>query len=629
MMVLPGAALYLLVEKRPKLLEAVLSSLVLSPVLTGLVAVLLLVLGQPVQNVLYVLVSMAAVVAAAAVSLDRAALGGVEVSGRRLLVLAGITAVFCLLTGYMPFTSEWWRVRSDAWFHIAVVEQIGDYGLPPEDPYFYGMPLQYMWVYHVLVMVLSRGMNITAGFVMALLNVQGLTGFITATFLLSWAFRKSYVHGLLSLFTAILGLNALFWVFEPIKLARVFTGDVTGMAELSRLVVLRPFDTYNVRKFLYIWYNQVFFLDKFIVMTPFSLGLAFMASLWYGTVKRFSENRPFLVVLVFLVSAGMFAYHTVVGVIMLASLGSALVFILLRFRRQDAAAARTAVVLLTAMVAGAVVLAPYLYQVMHGKESEQLLPVGLSFNRTVGIIISCALGLLLAAFQVKKLRADRTAPARFFIVAAVFVFAYCLLIVLPGPNIIDKPPFFVFYPLSVAGGWTLAAWLRGKKTRTIVLAGVLLLPVNVLAFVGYFNTHPKVMVTKWEQEAAGWVKENTNRDAVFLDGMNHDFLAVAGPRRLYFGRDAYASMWGYDGREMERRKRARDNLYSDEPLEDDTFTTLSRIKPDVYVIVREDQVSAQNLLKFEQAPRRFVLEFSGGPIRVYKLVKNPAANQPE
>ena len=36
------------------------------------------------------------------------------------------------------------RYRSDAWFHAAVIAQIGDYGIPPEDPYFAGLALQWM-----------------------------------------------------------------------------------------------------------------------------------------------------------------------------------------------------------------------------------------------------------------------------------------------------------------------------------------------------------------------------------------------------------------------------------------------------------------------------------------------------
>ena len=354
-----------------------------------------------------------------------------------------------------------------------------------------------------------------------------------------------------------------------------------------------------------------------------------MAGLWYGTVKKFSAGGVFPVVLVFVVTAGMLAFHTVVGIIMLAGFGSALLLFRLKFARGNASAARTSVVMLAALVAAAAIVAPYLYHVTHGKESEQLLPIGLSFKRTLGIVISCALGFLLAAFQLRKKLAGRTPETRFFNVTTIFVIVYCLLIVLPGPNMFDKPPFFVFYPLSVAGGWTLAEWLRKKKAAAVALLCVLFLPVNVMALVGYFNTAPGERVSALEREAAGWIGSNTARGAVFLDGVDNVVLAVAGPRRLYYGRESYAGMWGYDKEEMDRRKRARDNLYSGEPLEEQTLAALSELAPDVYVVVREDQVSGECLGKIASARDRFVPVFSAGVLHVFRLVKNPAPESPE
>jgi hypothetical protein len=279
------------------------------------------------------------------------------------------------------------------------------------------------------------------------------------------------------------------------------------------------------------------------------------------------------------------------------------------------------------LAAGVIVLSPYLYAVLHGKDSGQMLPFGLSFKRTLGIFISCALGFILAVFQVKRFFAERDPGARFFRIAALFVIGYCLIIVLPGPNMFDKPPFFVFYPLAVAGGWTLAGLpesgrkFLGKKVVVVLLFIVLFLPVNLLAILGYFNTSPKVTLDQWERDVTEWVKENTSREAVFIDRGNHVFLAVAGPRRYYFGKNSYADMWGYNSEEINRRRQARDNLYSGAPLESSTFVAFAEVIPDLYVIVRKNENQtgyAEEIARFSGRLKRV---FSSGPVSVYEVDK--------
>lgn len=627
-MLLPGAGLYLLIEKEPNRLELILSSVVLSPILTGLAVVLAMALGIAVQTAV-VVVALASFVVAAAALVPKVSFGGrTGVSAREALVLAGIIVIFCILIGYLPFTEEWWRIRSDAWFHSAVIAQIAEYGIPPQDPYFLGMPLQYMWVYHVYVLALSQATNIPPTFVMPLFNVQAIIGFILATYLLSFHFRKRFAHGISSALTALLGMNALFWLFLPIKLGRAFTGEVRGMEELSRIFMFDPFNIHTVRSFLSFGSNQVFFLDKFIVMTPFSFGLCFMAAAWYGVAKCFGRKGAFPIVLTFLVSTGMLAFHTVAGIIMLASFMTGLVLLQLNRSQMDRKAINTSLMLLVALTASAVVLSPYLYALLHGKESTQLLPFGISFKKTLGIVISCALGLILAAFQVKKLLADRVPGTRAFLFISLCTIIFCLIIVLPGPNQYDKPPFFVFYPLAVVGGWTLAELPHGKRPffrrRAFVglLAIVLFLPVNLLTVLGYINTTPKESLTSWEREVAAWVRVNTSRDAVFIENNDHVIVSIAGPRRYYYGRHSYSYQWGYNKEEMARRKGVLDNLYSNEQLERSTLDALSALDEDVYVIVRDTGNEGDGFEKCSSVPHLLKRVYSSGPITVLEVDKN-------
>jgi hypothetical protein len=633
LMLLPGAGLYLLLEKEPRLLELALACTVLSPILVSILAVLVMLSGPAPKTAALIITSLAAVFVIAA-TLIRTPLPRLsEISIRQGLILSGIIFVFCALTGYLPLTDEWWRLRSDAWFHIATVAQISNYGVPPEDPYFYGIPLQYMWFYHVLVLIVSRATGITSPFVMAIFNMQALAGFMLAAFLLSQLLKNRFAHGVSSMLTGILGINALFWLFLPIKIIPAFVGEERGMEVVHRALTLSPLENLTVRKFLNIYSNQYFFLNKFIVLTAFSIALSFMAACWYGMTCGIAKKRAFPIVLTFFMAVGMVAFHPIVGFISLAGLGGGIFLFYVSGSRFGASVRKTSLLLLIMLVAAVAVLSPYLYDIMHGKDSDQLSLINVSFRKIAGLVISCALGILLAAFQVKKLIARQKPEARFFVLAAFSIIVVCLIIFLPGPNIYDKPAFFMFFPLAIAGGWTLAelperkfALFQSKPGMALVFI-VLFLPLNLIAFLGDYSTPTHDMLSVEETQIAAWARENTTRDAVFIDNKDRNFILVAGPRRNFYGSHSYAKQWGYDKEEMSRRKRMIDNIYSNEPLEPSTLAALCDIDPDVYIVLRGRDESNTDANKFLQIEDLFIEAYSTGPAAVLKVNKDACRNR--
>jgi len=628
LLLLPGAGFYLLVEKEPNVPEAVLAAVVLSPVFTSIAAVIAMVSGLDSRTAAMVVTPAAVVFAVFACRRCSRLSIGREITLRQVLILFGVIAAFCALTGYLPLTNSWWRTRSDAWFHLSVIAEISDFGLPPQDPYFYGMPLQYMWFYHVLVLVASRASGISPSYVMALFNIQALVGFMLGAFLLAQLLKKRFAHGMSSMLTAILGINALFWLFLPIDIARAFVGEDRGWNVVSRVLSLTPLNNVTVRQFLVIYNNQYFLLNKFVVMTAFSLALSFMAACWYGMAGGLAKKKAFPLCLVFFCAFGMLAFHPIAGFISLAGLGGGLVLLSLRNPHIGGAGRRTTVLLITLLVAAAVLLLPYLYNIMHGKESGQLLPVDVSFQQISGLLIACALGILLAAFQVKKLMKQRTVEARFFLLAALCMILISLFIHLPGPNKFDKPAFFMFFPLAIAGGWTLAELpqrnfsLFKKKLGMVLVFVVLFLPLNLIAFLGDFATPTGDVLTKEEKRIAEWAGRHTARDAVFIDNKERNFILIAGPRRNYYGSYSYANQWGYDREEMARRKRVMDNIFSDEPLTRSTLSVLCDIHPDAYIVLRGREESHTGVDKFLKAGGIFIEVFSTGPAVVLQVDKD-------
>ena len=589
LMLAPGAALYLCAERRaPRLSTLTLCALVLSPVITTVLGIAALWRHQEITTISGVVSSV--FIAAAAVAFVTLRARVARPDRRSLVWLGALLAVLVFLTAFLPMTHVWWRVRSDAWFHGAVVAQIADFGLPPQDPYFAGLPLQYMWFYHVLVLVLSRALVMDPFRVMALLNIQALLGLGVCAWQLCGVFRRSFAHRFGATAMLLLGFNGAFWLFLPVKLVRAFTGDVRGWAEVKRTFSIVPFNYDQARSFMKVYYNQEFFLDKYMVATAFGLALAFMLAGWYGASEYVRTRRPAPLVVLAVALVGMLGFHSLVGFVMLAGIFGGAILAWL-FRGRDAFPVRDMLILLAVSLVCFLAMTPYLYEVMHLKEKEQVFPISVSIQKTLGILISCAFALAVWLFR-RPLLDERTPATRFFLLGLLSVTAFCLLITLPGPNAYDKLGFLVFLPLSVLGGIALAdVWTttsKGAHRAVVALTVACMLPANAIAFASCFATLDQSATTAPETLMADWLRDYTPRNALIIDNNDRVVFLVTVPRRYYWGRTTYAQMWGYPKLEMARRLHVRRALYAPGALDGTTLAELAKATDPIYVIVHPE-----------------------------------------
>lgn len=589
MMLAPGAAIYLATERRtPRLSVLVLCALVLSPIVTTLLGLAGLALHVPVITVAGAISALAIAAAALAYLTLRKKIALPE--RRSLYWLGALMLVLVVLTATLPMTHAWWRVRSDAWFHAAVVAQISDFGIPPQDPYFTGMPLQYMWFYHVLVLVLARGLDMDPFRVMGLINIQALLGLGVGVWQLCGVFRQKLAYRVGAAAMLLLGFNGAFWVFLPVKLVKALMGDVRGWAEIKRTYSIVPFNYDQACGFMNIYYNEEFFLDKYMVATAFGLALTFMVAGWYGASEYMRTRRTPPLVLFAVALVGMLGFHSLVGFVMLVGVFGGVILAWISFRRDGSFPVRSALVLLGVALVCFLSMTPYIYEVMHLKEKEQVFPFGVSLPKTGGIFITCSFALALALARRPLIR-DRTVVSRFFVLGALSVTAFCLLIVLPGPNTYDKLGFLVFLPLSVMAGIALAdLWLEtsGRRRRWVVALSVAcMLPVNAIAFAACFATPDEAAMTAPEARISLWLKDNTPRNALMIDDERVVFLVTV-PRRYIFGWAPYAKMWGYPRLEMSRRAHMCRALYAPGRLDATTLEVLGEIDDPVYAIVRPE-----------------------------------------
>jgi hypothetical protein len=475
-----------------------------------------------------------------------------------------------------------------------------------------------------LVVTLSEAAGIDPFVVMALINTQALIALCVAVFLLSSLYKSRFAYNWSAVVTFLLGINALFWLFLPLKLARAFFGEVRGTEDVARLLSLRPFNLDTIRQFLSVYFNQTFLLDKFMVATAMSLGLALMATLWYGSGRYLAQKDKYSLALACISCLGVIAFHPIVGLMSLGAILGGLILLEI-FRNRVADYDRQVAMRLAAgLILASVVISPYLYSVTHAKDSEQLFPLAISVTKMVGMVISCSLGILLAAFQVRKLMKATSVQSRFLIFAAAAIIVIAVFIALPGTTLYRKPPILAFFPLAVVGGWTFVdlAERAGSATRRrlwlITMLVLAFAPQHFLALGAYYNTRPAAVLTADERTMAEWVRVNTTRASLMFESNDRVLLLVAGPRRYYWGRSEYANLSGFDQGEMTKRRRIRDDLYTDSEIEQATLQTLGGMAEDVFVIVRTDEDVA-GVVKLARYPELFRNVFSVGSLAVFEV----------
>jgi hypothetical protein len=601
---LPGLALHFLLGRAHLGGEGQVLILGLSPVVAGVVVTLLLISGMGLPaatRIACLLFALGAMTGLAVGSRSGAADDGDTGVPLRVWIIA-ILAVGAL--SVFPQLGEVSRMRSDAWFHSAVVSELLDFGLPLTDPYFAGMPLQYMWLYHVYVGALSVATGVDPAWAMVFVNLQAVACLVIVTYVLARALQGNRPGTAASAVFMLVGLNCLFWAFLPFKLVKAAVGEVTGWDEVVRQITFLPLGTESMRAFVSVWKSQPFLLDKFIVATAFSLGVCLTVSMFLFTYKFMAAGGRRAAILACLSFGGLVLYHTPAGVAATAATGLALTVC---FVSAAPPMRRRALTLTLCLIGTGVLTLPYLYQVASGKESHQLIPIGISVLKTSAVLISCAAALLLGLPWTLRFLRSRGDPLYFYGMLVVAALLVSLLIVLPGPNTFDKPPYFAFIPLAPLAGWSLYAIYRRGSTRgrRALIAGLCVLaiaPNTVLLYAAYVADPGPERVKPDEVAMYEWIGDNTPRDGIFLENADRVDLVVMGPRRQLWGHDSYAFQWGYEATEMAKRRALRDEVFSGGGITESTVAALAGYGGQFFVIVRHEDFGGDQLRGFERSP---------------------------
>lgn len=472
--------------------------------------------------------------------------------------------------------NPWVPIRSDEWVHAALVQEIRVHGIPPIDPRFIGLPLNYSWFYHLFVaqLVALRGQD--AATFMVLLNVVTTGVMMAFVWQLAWALwdDERAARGTLVLFT--LGLNAGAYLLLPIEFGRALTGEVRGLPEIRRLLSLVHVGSLDVIYVLaapFAWMVQ--FWDKVTMGGP--LGYAYLFLLLHllalARVLRGGGGRWLAVA--FLAGLGSNLPHSVVGMGMIpVTTGAVALALLVRRREPWLPAPRPMLAWWAASTAGFLAAMPYLLSIAKGWRNgttglkHHWIQPGWRMPWT--LLTACfVVGLFAWPAIVRAWRERRPFPA-FVSIWALGVVAMQCTVHLPGGNE-HKYVWVAFTILALLGGVeflpAMGRWRARLGTPVFATVFALLFLVGPAAFLQGLARDPHRTESEalnpkpGERRMLAWLRDSTAVDDVLLETKNRDLLMVQVPRRMLVATKANADLAAFPVQDFEHRRALTADLF--------------------------------------------------------------------
>ncbi len=351
-------------------------ALAVSPALVAAPAALAAVLGVPFAAAARLALALVAALAlaeglaapAARIACRHAGAPAPASSTAAFVCAAAWAAIVAALLAGNP----WLAPRSDGWFHAGVTLQVAQRGLPPEDPYFAGVPLLYFWGEHAwaaLWLAVQPAVPVWAPLVA--FNVAAaaavLLGVATLVRVLGGGGRAVVLASLLT----VAGYAPGAWVWI---VGRAVIGTEQGFGEIVTTLGYGIDPVLSTLAQGLLHGSLAFFGDKYLVPTPFSMGLALFAYT-VALLGECAERRAAAPVRLFAVLASALFLHAVVGDAALLMAAAVTAVLAVRaFRSRDARAALVSAGL--AMLAAVLLLAPYLQSITAGKHGQLVVQPG-------------------------------------------------------------------------------------------------------------------------------------------------------------------------------------------------------------------------------------------------------------
>lgn len=647
---IPGlAGLSFLGDRRRPFLDSVYLPLVISPVVIVVLAFIFFIATGSMRGSLRAACVLPTLLIFASLFLRRKEDSKVTAPVSRAILFvsfsfSGIIVVAYLMNSFLLY-------RSDAWYHISIVNEIVNRGIPPREPWLADEPIRYMWAFHFFIAGFKELSGLNAPSAMGIFNTINAFVFPYLVARLTALFRKErrFVLGT-PLFT-IATLGSASWILWPVGLIRAFFGGVRGSGEIARIVHGISIDGNSVIGFLTpygLW--AVNLIDKFFVITTFNfvLNLFLLCFVTIGAIDRRVRFDSGAIVIVFLALLGGLLFHVVLGVTLVAVVaGAGILLLLLRCfgpKKDDSFSTFHTIAVPGAAVAATVIVSPYILSLMGGGggggQTGQYFHFGIRNILTITAPLVILLPFSRAAF--KELRVSTSGVNRVLVLWLVVLLGLNVVFNLPTPNASKFVyPLFLFLTSIVA--WQIIEALgRSRGARLAVLwivVVVLFVMPSVLTVRGFFLERPinevekrRMSVQPDERNIFEWIATSTPLSAVVIEGNVYNWMPVYGQRRDFFpDEDTIVTLgYGHDGR-IGRFREIRDHIFSDGSLRANDMTDLEDMKMDLYVVVwREDMERFPGIeARLTAAPGWFARVYGNSAGIVFRLLPKGAGQERE
>ncbi len=589
--VAPGALLAPSLAPRAGAAGRMLFALATAPFLAGAPAALLFALGvSPEAAARTVLVLIAA---GALASAFVARPGGEPARDREGAVPWLAAAIWTTIVAALLFGNPWLPPRSDGWFHAAVTLQMAERPVPPEDPYFAGLRLLYFWGYHawaVMWVAVAPGLTVWAPLIV--LNLTGAVAVVLGVCVLARRLGAGAPGMWAAAAVATLGYAPFSWIWIGV---RAFTGDVVGMDEIRRLVTMGASPALQIMATGTLHSSMAFFGDKFLVLTPFALGMAQFTLLLLVLLDFTARPRLREGLALGLVVASTLFIHSVVGWSGALLAGGWWWWALWRSRRPEERRLRGVLLpLLVVFGAAVALLAPYLCATTLGK--QKALAPGLS-PLAVGTWLLSGLLVVPAGMGWLWHARRRVAGARELFGFAVLLTAAGLWLWLPGLN---QSKFFnlLFLLLAAPAGLALVGWygrVRGGRRLLITAALAMAILPTVTIALWAFATERAQFGADWEHPRTGelagmrWAIANSPPEAIFVDAETSLDLPVRARRSVITGGVRWEKNWSYPAPALRVRRQTAFELGALRTPSGDVREFLYRLGRPVFVARRRSR----------------------------------------
>jgi hypothetical protein len=643
---LPGLVLTLLIaDGRISRSDRVILSIILSPILISLtVAAVSIVTGEIFISAKIVLTLCYLLFFTLSISGrgDRAMEGENGVPGAVYLIsflYAGLILISYAVNNYL-------LIRSDSWYHAAVVSEVLSRGIPPKEPLLADFSIRYMWFYHLFQAVWIRfsglplfsamgGFNIVNAFIFPYL-IARFTAYFT---------EKKYLIVFATLF-AIAGLDSASWILWPVGLVRAFFGDVTGMAEIKRMIANVNVNGVEVIRFLKpggTW--QVNWNDKFLTITAFNyslnLFLAYLIFMLRDVVLTRSRIKYGVILSIMIL--GTFLFHVVTGIVLLFVIigSSILIFLGSRYIYKEKHSYSDSSIHFTSAIIVAPIAVYYFISLVAsggaGPEGGNLITnltrrfLHIEFRSILTILFPLIILFFPARAAFKKLFSGTDRVSR-----TMIGWIACLLILSVFVNIgIVGEKKFIYFLFMVIGPPIYVQVVErtraytGARRGLLVTAIIILFAVPpVLTFRGFMMHVPKERVerrrfdiSEEDKRFFEWVRENTSREAVIVENNTYHLSPVFAERRNFYSDYRVIRGLRYGGEKLDLYRDIQASLYGEEEISPAVIDSMRRVGRELYVAVWKEDIESSPWLagRFDELSGWFSEVYSSERVSLYSL----------